>query len=100
EYEPPYTPTSGKNKAAVVAVVEEVSEQPEVVYNEPVVKSVQSIINDNSKDGIKVSAPIVNDMNKIRTNSEYQVQSKEGIYGSQDKNMTLLIDVKTKQVTK
>lgn len=100
EYEPPYTPTSGKNKAAVVAVVEDVSEQPEVVYNEPVVKSVQSIINDNSKDGIKVSAPIVNDMNKIRTNSEYQVQSKEGIYGSQDKNMTLLIDVKTKQVTK
>lgn len=100
EYEPPYTPTSGKNKVAVVAVVEEVSEQPKVVYNEPVVKSVQSIINDNSKDGIKVSAPIVNDMNKIRTNSEYQVQSKEGIYGSQDKNMTLLIDVKTKQVTK
>lgn len=100
EYEPPYAPTSGKNKVAVVAVVEEVSEQPEVVYNEPVVKSVQSIINDNSKDGIKVSAPIVNDMNKIRTNSEYQVQSKEGIYGSQDKNMTLLIDVKTKQVTK
>lgn len=100
EYEPPHTPKSGKNKAAVVAVVEEVNEQPEVVYNEPVVKSVQSIINDNSKDGSKISAPIVNDMNKIRANSEYQVQSKEGIYGSQDKNMTLLIDVKTKQVTK
>lgn len=105
EYDPNNQPLSRNENIGSNMVLEQELREiqmpiPTAIYSEPVINSVQAILNDNSKDGVKTSKPIVNDMNKIRANGEYQIQSSEGIYGSQDKKKTLLIDIKTKQVGK
>lgn len=101
DYDPLQTSVERYNEIQAKGLEKEVVlPTPTSTYSEPVINSVQAILNDNSKDGAKKTAPIVNSMNNIRANSEYQMQSSEGIYGSQDKKMTLLIDVKTKQVSK
>lgn len=101
DYDPLQTSVERYNEIQAKELEKEVVlPTPTATYSVPVINSVQAILNDNSKDGAKKTTPIVNSMNNIRANGEYQMQSSEGIYGSQDKKMTLLIDVKTKQVSK
>ena len=71
--------------------------QVETKYSQPVVSSVQSIINDTSTDGeIPTKKPIIE--KKIKTSQEVldDKQSSVGIYGSQNAKDTLLINIVTR----
>ena len=92
-----------KNTAPVIAELEQNTElaaaQPEtyVTYSQPVIASVQAVLNDTSTDGNTKSAPPL--INKTITTPERIAEDRQtsvGIYGSQSSKDTLLISVKTR----
>lgn len=66
----------------------------EVAYSQPIVSSVQNIINDTSTDGrVPTKQPIINKQIKTQKELYEDRQSSVGIYGSQNAKDTLLINV-------
>lgn len=69
----------------------------EVTYSEPIVSSVQNIVNDTSTDGKAPSKkPLISKQVKTKKELYEERQSSVGIYGSQNAKDTLLINVVSK----